>query len=87
MAREADRPLWRLATRRGWRRAVRSMLRNITPKHVSKLEALHQSGTGNVRLEAGQRFGAVRKEAGRPVSSVDNAVNEQCATPAVAGTR
>lgn len=35
------------------------MLANITPKHVSKLEALRRSDDGHESLRAGQRFGRI----------------------------
>lgn len=83
--RRPERPVFCFACRRGWRKAIRRMMRNITPKHVSKLEALHQSGTGNVRLEAGQRFGAVRKEAVRPASRVEPSIEQLHGQPATSG--
>ena len=53
------RPRWGMASRRGWRRGIRRMMANITPKNISKLEALRQSDDGHERLRAGQRFGRI----------------------------
>jgi hypothetical protein len=80
-----QRMTWALATRRGLRRSIRRMMRNIEPKHVSKLEALRQSGDYSERLQAGQNFGRIET----PVlaSGAETAQRTQYGTPAEAGTR
>lgn len=74
-----------LASKRGFRREIRKMMANVTPKHISKHEALRQSDTGSYSLEAGQRFGAVREEVERPASGTETSGEQHHGQPATSG--
>lgn len=75
--RDLDKPWWRLATRKGWRKSVRAMLAAVQSGARGGLGKPRVEDVGSERLEVGQRFGAVRKEAGRPTLGAGVAANEQ----------
>ena len=85
---EGGRTPWGLASAKGWRRSVRSLLAHVTPKHISKLEALRNSGDFSVRLEAapGQHFGRVCEETTVSASGTETSGQQHHEQPAEAGT-
>ncbi len=82
---DQERPLWRVATRRGFRRAIRETIARVQPAQYTSLAKTHRSDGGRIRLEAVPQVQADREELSVRAASSAGAANGTTNEPATAG--